>query len=142
MGVAPEVLLPSGSDGAWPPTGEVAPGQEKAGHGHDKASAPPPQTDADEAVEGPGAKGVALGELSREDYAGRYPWAQPWAQPCAEPWTLPGAQPQLEPWALPWVFPWLALPWAEPWAEPWTEPYAEPCAAPYAEPWAAQWAAQ
>ena len=83
MVVAPEVLLPSGPDATRSPTGEVTPGQDKAGCGHDEASAPPPRTDVDEAVESPEAKGVALG-----------------TQPGVEP-EEPQAVPQVEPHAPP-----------------------------------------
>ena len=40
-----------------------------AGHGHVKALVPPPQTNTDEAVEGPEATGVALRETNRNDDA-------------------------------------------------------------------------
>ena len=48
MVVAPEVLPSSSPDTALPSTGDLAAGQDDAGHGHVEASLPPPRTDAEE----------------------------------------------------------------------------------------------
>ena len=79
--VAPEVLPPRGPDAAWPSTGEVAPGQDKAGHGPVKALALPPRTYADATVDGAMTTDVA--------HPWAEPWTEPWTVPCTPQWTQP-----------------------------------------------------